>query len=132
MGESLFQELEIAEADLLDADSLGKAIEGATYVVHTASPFPVKNPKNADVLVKPAVEGTMAVCRACHAHKVKRLVVTSSVAAIMGQRPENLNKILTEEHWSDEEYQRTSSAYALSKTLAEKAAWNFLKELPED
>jgi len=73
----------------------------------------------------------MAVCRACHAHKVKRLVITSSVAAIMGQRPENLTNIFTEEHWSDEEYQRTSSAYALSKTLAEKAAWNFLKELPD-
>ena len=83
------------------------------------------------MLVKPAVEGTMAVCRACHAHKVKRLVITSSVAAIMGHRPENLIKILTEEHWSDEEYQRTSSAYSLSKTLAEKAAWNFLKELPD-
>ena len=41
MGEALFEQLEIVEADLLDADSLGKAIEGATYVVHTASPFPV-------------------------------------------------------------------------------------------
>ena len=74
----------------------------------------------------------MAVCRACHAHKVRRLVITSSIAAVMEQRPENRPLIWTEEHWSDPEYQLTTSHYFLSKTLAEQAAWNFLKELPEN
>jgi len=46
----------------MDADSFNRAFKGATYVVHTASPFPLKNPKNADELVIPAVEGTKAVC----------------------------------------------------------------------
>jgi nucleoside-diphosphate-sugar epimerase len=100
--------------------------------VHTASPLPFKNPKNADELVKPAVEGTMAVCRACHSYKVKRLVVTSSVAAVMEQRPENRPLTWTEEHWSDPEYQLTTSPYFLSKTLAEQAAWNYLKDLPDE
>ena len=104
---------------MLDAESLSHAIKGATYVVHTASPFPLKNPKNADELVKPAVEGTMAVCRACHANRVKRLVVTSSCAAVMDRKPEERLSVYTEENWSDVEYQRTTSAYSLSKTLAE-------------
>lgn len=117
---------------MLDAESLSHAIKGATYVVHTASPFPLKNPKNADELVKPAVEGTMAVCRACHANRVKRLVVTSSCAAVMDRKQEERLSVYTEEHWSDVEYQRTTSAYSLSKTLAEQAAWNFVNSLPEE
>ena len=55
---------------MLNAESLEKAIAGATFVVHTASPFPLKKPKHADDIIKPAVEGTLAVCRACHIHKV--------------------------------------------------------------
>ena len=131
VGEALFAQLEIVEADLLDAESLGRAIEGATFVVHTASPFPLKKPKDADVLVKPAVEGTIAVCKACHAHKVKRLVITSSCAAVMDRKPEERLAKYTEENWSDVEYQRVTSPYSLSKTLAEKAAWNFVGSLPE-
>jgi len=101
-------------------------------VVHTASPFPLKNPKNADELVRPAVEGTTAIVKACHAAKVKRLVVTSSVAAIMNVKDENRPTTFTEEHWSDVEHMRASQFYPLSKTLAEKAAWDFLASLPED
>jgi dihydroflavonol-4-reductase len=69
------------DADLLDAAALDKAIEGATYVVHTASPVIGSN--NEDELVKPAVEGTMAVLHSAHKHRVKRLVITSSMAAVM-------------------------------------------------
>lgn len=130
LGDALFSQLEIVEADLLKADSLTKAIEGCTYVVHSASPCVIKNPENADVLVKPAVEGTLAVVRACHANKVKRLVVTSSTSAVRNVRPENKPHVLTEEVWSDIEYMQ-NNYYFLSKTLAEKAAWNFLNELPE-
>ena len=74
----------------------------------------------------------MAVCRACHAHKIRRLVITSSIAAVMEQRLENRPLIWTEEHWSDPEYHLTTSHYFLTMTLAEQAAWNFLKELPEN
>jgi nucleoside-diphosphate-sugar epimerase len=65
---------------LLDAESLSRAIAGSTYVVHTASPY--FNPVNEEDVVKPAVEGTMAVLKACSASNVKRLVITSSCAAI--------------------------------------------------
>jgi nucleoside-diphosphate-sugar epimerase len=50
--------------------------------VHTASPFPIASPKNEDDVVKPALEGTTAVLKACHQNKIKRLVITSSIAAI--------------------------------------------------
>ena len=80
LGED-FQHLEIVEADLLDAASIENAIAGSTFVVHTASPFILKV-KNDDEIIKPAVEGTLAVMKACHKHGVKRLVITSSVAAI--------------------------------------------------
>lgn len=59
-----------------------KAIEGSTYIVHTASPFPIISPHNEDVLIKPAVEGTLAVMKAAKLNKVKRVVITSSVVAI--------------------------------------------------
>ena len=75
-----FDKLELVEADLLDASSLSKAIAGSTYVVHTASPFNFS--ANEDDLVKPAVEGTLAVLKACSASAVKRLVLTSSCVAI--------------------------------------------------
>jgi dihydroflavonol-4-reductase len=123
-----FSELQLAEADLLNAESLDKAIEGMEFVVHTASPFPLDNPKDENVLIHPAVEGTLAVMRAAHKHKVKRVVITSSVAAVMFKKPENVKDLYDEEDWSDVE---ACSPYEKSKTLAEKAAWEFLNGLPE-
>ena len=54
-----------------------------TYVVHTASPFPSYEPKDENIVIKPAVEGTLSVMRAAHKYKIKRVVLTSSIAAIM-------------------------------------------------
>jgi dihydroflavonol-4-reductase len=59
-----FENLELVEADLLDADSISRAVAGSTYVVHTASPV-VFNPKTDDDVIKPAVDGTLAVMKAC-------------------------------------------------------------------
>ena len=72
--------MELVEADLLDEASIINACEGSTYVIHTASPFSFRETEEA--LVKPAVNGTLAVMRACTQHKVKRVVITSSIAAI--------------------------------------------------
>ena len=62
---SKFADLELVNADLMDQKSLTKAIEGASYVVHTASPMPLMPPKTEEEVIRPAVEGTMAVLRAC-------------------------------------------------------------------
>lgn len=60
----LFESLELASVDLMDPESIDKAVAGCTYVVHTASPIPFKQPENENDLIKPAVEGTLAVLRA--------------------------------------------------------------------
>ena len=123
-----FARIELVEADLLKPESLDQAIAGCQYVVHTASPFPIEKPKDESVLVRPAVEGTLAVMRAAHKHGVRRVVVTSSVAAVMCQKPENSKEVYDESDWSDT---AVTGPYEKSKTLAEKAAWDFLHGLPE-
>lgn len=122
-----FEKLELVEADLLNEESIIKAAEGATYFVHTASPFimGVSN-DDEDSLIKPAVDGTLAACRASSKHGVKRLVVTSSVAAIYGHKP--TPEVYTEEHWPKPE---DCSPYSKSKTMAELAVWDYVKNLPE-
>ncbi len=110
----------LVEADLENKDSLFAAIKGADYVVHTASPFPIKAPKHENELINPAVNGTLAVMEAALANKVKRVVITSSIAAIMSSRPENTppNRVYTEKNWSDPIGDHID-AYSKSKTLAE-------------
>jgi nucleoside-diphosphate-sugar epimerase len=124
-----FLQLELAEADLLKPETLDAAIQGAHFVVHTASPFPLTTPKDENILIKPAVEGTLAVMRAAHKHKVKRVVITSSVASVYAQKPENRKAVYNESDWSDLE---ACVAYEKSKTLAEKAAWDYLEKLPQE
>jgi dihydroflavonol-4-reductase len=128
-GEDLFSQLELVEADLLNEESLIAACEGCTYIVHTASPFPLTPPKNEDELIKPAVEGTLAALKGAEKFGVKRVVITSSLAAVYAISP-SLKKTQYSEHdWSDP---KVAKAYDKSKTLAEKAAWDFVKALPDD
>jgi len=118
--------LQLVEADLLNADSWNNAVQGCTYVMHVASPFPSVEPDDPNELIKPAVDGTMNVIRACHeAGCVKRVVLTSSGAAIAGEGSEEPKD---ESHWTTME--DNVSTYLKSKTLAEMAAWDFVKEHP--
>ena len=124
-------QLEVVEADLLKADSWHEAVRGCSYVMHTASPVPIKLPSDEMELIAPAVDGTLAVLRACKdVGGVKRVVLTSSVAAVTGgveQRTKD--RIYTEDDWTDPS--KTSVAYTRSKTLAERAAWDFISELSD-
>jgi dihydroflavonol-4-reductase len=124
-----FNKLELVEADLLKPETIDEAIKGCDYVIHTASPFPLEAPKDENVLIRPAVEGTLAAVKAAHKYKVKRIVITSSVAAIMGQNEANRKEIYNENDWTDV---NAVGAYEKSKTLAEKAAWEYLHSLPEE
>ena len=125
----LFKQLEIVEADLLKPETIEKAVEGMDYVVHTASPFPSQEPKDEMQIVRPAVEGTLAVMRAAYKYKVKRVVLTSSIASIMVQKKEERKAIYDETDWSNTTY---CAAYEKSKTMAERAAWEFLQKLPAE
>ena len=118
--------LELVEANLLDEKSWINAVKNCTYVLQTASPFPADRPKNENELITPAVNGTLFVFRACVQEEslVKRVVLTSSVAAIAPEAFENGRKY-TEDDWPNT---NSLSPYPKSKTLAEKAAWDFCEE----
>lgn len=93
------------------------------YVCHVASPFPNDVPKNENEVIKPAVEGTKAVLDACLKHGVKKVIVTSSIAAIFTGRKDKNH--FTENDWSD---LATSPPYEKSKCLAEQYVWEFYKK----
>lgn len=119
-------ELELCEADLLNDDCWLSVIKDCTYVLHTASPFPNKTPRDENEIINPAVNGTLSVLKACiqPGSKVKKVVLTSSVAAVAGDNFKHLYTY-TENDWPDLENQQ---AYTKSKIMSEKAAWNFMKE----
>lgn len=127
-GEEIFNSIEFVNAELTDKDSIDKAIEGSTFVVHTASPVDLRNPRDEMEFITPAVNGVLFVMEAARKYKVKRVVITSSVAATSYRTPETQPERYDETHWSNHLINVT---YAKSKTLAEQAAWNFLKEIPE-
>lgn len=85
-------------------------------------------PKNEDELIKPAVEGTLAAMKGAEKYGIKRIVITSSIAAIFAQKQGFDRSNLDESIWSDVE---AAKPYPKSKTLAEKAAWDFVSKLPE-
>ena len=114
-----FQHLELVEADLLNEQSIIDGCEGSDYIVHTASPLVVTNqPKDENVLIKPAVDGTLAVMRAAHTHKAKKVIITSSIAAIAHGHSSD-KKHFTEDDWTNVEGHNNLPPYPKSKCLAE-------------
>ncbi len=101
-----------------------KAVAGCEYVLHVASPLPIKVPKNEDELIVPAREGTLRVLRASRAAGVKRVVMTSSFAAIGYGHPQQ-EAPFDESSWTDPNGSDVQP-YVKSKTLAERAAWDFI------
>jgi dihydroflavonol-4-reductase len=125
---SNFENLEFFIADLLSDDGWSEAVNGSKYVLHVASPFFLGEPENEDVFIKPAVEGTLRVLKACADSDVQKVVLTSSFAAV-GYGHSREKEVYTEEDWSSVDGE--ISPYAKSKTLAEKAAWEFVENLEE-
>jgi len=116
--------LSFAMADLTSDAGWAQAVAGCDYVLHVASPFPPGVPKHEDDLIVPAREGALRVLRAAREAAVRRVVLTSSFAAIgYGKMPPD-GRPFTEESWSDPVGK--VSAYVKSKTLAERAAWDFI------
>ena len=122
--------LRLIEADLLNADCWKEAVRRCSYVFHVASPITIANPKHPDIIIKPAVEGTTNVLKACsETGTVKRVVLTSStvsVIAMTGDPNKPKDYVYTEADWGND---ATSTTYVKSKVRAEKAAWKLVKEL---
>ncbi len=118
--------LAVLAADLRSDEGWADAVAGCEYVLHVASPFPAAQPKDPDELIVPAREGTLRVLRAALDAGVRRVVVTSSVAAVRGSA-DSAPGPLTEADWSDPDDLKLTP-YARSKTIAERAAWDLVRE----
>jgi dihydroflavonol-4-reductase len=122
--------IEFARVDLLSDEGWDDAMAGVDVLMHTASPFPDSEPKDPQELIRPAVEGTLRALRAAQGAGVARVVLTSSCAAIYKDASKPSMQQPTRDNWTDPDGPATT-AYEASKTLAERAAWDFVAEHPE-
>lgn len=116
--------LEFCELDLLQDQGWDAAVADCDFVMHVASPFFSKVPKDENELIQPAVEGTLRALRAADKAGIKRVVLTSSMVAMLGDVIGDSN--ITETSWTNTNA-KNATAYLKSKTLAEKSAWDFVK-----
>jgi dihydroflavonol-4-reductase len=115
--------LEFCELNLLSDAGWDAAMKDCEYVLHVASPFINSEPKDENEYIRPAVDGTMRALRAAKKAGVKRVVLTSSMVSMLGDSAQSMD--VTPETWTNVDAKNTS-AYSKSKTLAEKAAWDFI------
>ncbi len=118
------ERLTFEAADLTSDAGWPAAVSGCEYVLHIASPFPSTIPKDENELIIPARDGALRVLRAARDAGVKRVVMTSSFAAV-GYGHAEQNAIFTEKDWTDPT-QPDVVPYTKSKTLAERAAWELI------
>ena len=116
--------LSFVQADLESDTGWTEAFEGVSALIHTASPFPLSQPKDPATLIRPAVEGTERVLKAAAAAGVQRVVLTSSTVAVINEA--KLDSLQDEADWCDV-HLPTTTAYAKSKTLAERTAWELAR-----
>lgn len=120
--------LEFVALDLLRDDGWAAAMEGVRYLQHVASPFVIKIPRDKTELIRPAVEGTTRALKAAFGGKVERVVLTSSMAAIMYGHDKKRTAPFTADDWTNVESPDVN-AYVESKYRAEKAAWEIADSL---
>src|SRR4051812_3509826 len=116
--------LSFVEADLGADAGWANAVAGCSYVLHGASPTPSGSQTREEEWVKPAVDGVLRVLRAARDGNVKRVVLTSAFGAIgIGHKPQT--RPFNETDWTD--LSGSVAPYQKSKTLSERAAWNFIE-----
>ncbi|VDP12082.1 unnamed protein product [Onchocerca flexuosa] len=119
--EGAAERLELVEADLESDQGWSQATTDCTYVLHVASPFPIVTDES---VISTAVDGTLRVLRAVAKSSVKKVVLTSSCCAI-NEGHEDMTRTFDENDWSNIDSTNINN-YIKSKTLAEKAAWDFV------
>ncbi|MFN3608204.1 MAG: SDR family oxidoreductase [Hyphomonas sp.] len=118
--------IEIRAADLSADAGWAEAVAGVDYVQHVASPIPLTVPRDADELIIPARDGALRVLKAAKAAGVKRVVMTSSMAACAYGWGDQRPNPITEEHWSQDTGEPDMTPYIRSKLIAEQAAWDYV------
>jgi nucleoside-diphosphate-sugar epimerase len=124
------KQLEFVTADLERDEGWHDALSGAELVFHVASPIPERPTSDQRSLLGPAREGTLRVLRAAHEQGVRRVVLTSSISAVLSGHARDGSRCYSEKDWSL--IGSETPAYDLSKTLAERAAWDFVAALPAE
>jgi len=119
--------LTVLAADLTSDAGWAEAVDGSRYVLHVASPFPPVQPKDPDELIVPARDGALRVLGAALDHGVERVVMTSSIAAIRSDRESSEAAPYTEADWADGN-DTSRTPYVRSKAIAERAAWDRVRE----
>jgi dihydroflavonol-4-reductase len=122
-GAGAADRLSFVAADLESDAGWAEAMAGISAVIHTASPFPIAQPRDENDLIRPAVQGTERVLMAARAAGVTRIVLTSSVVAVLNEAKTGIQD---ESDWCDVALP-TTTAYGKSKTLAERRAWELAK-----
>lgn len=130
--EALFPKasMECAFLDLTRDDGWTDALEGCDVLIHTASPFPLAEPKDPQEIIRPAVDGTLRAMTAARAAGIGRVILTSSNAAIYKDPTKPKEAASDERNWTSPE-SPSVGAYEASKTLAERAAWDFVADNPD-
>ena len=122
-------QLSFATADLMDNKIWLDLMDGIDFVQHIASPFPRVLPKKEDDLIIPAKNGTLSILQAAAKKGVKRVVLTSSSGAIIYGKPkQERSGTYNETDWTDVQRKKDTTPYFRSKTIAEKAAWDFIEQ----
>ena len=128
----LSSDLEFIELDLDKDAGWSEAMAGVQVLMHTASPFPLVIPADENKLIRPAVDGTIRALKAAKEAGINRVILTSSNAAIFARDLPTGATHFDESMWSDINHRIGRAAYRRSKTLAELAAWDFVKnQAPE-
>ena len=116
--------LEFCQLDLLDDNGWEEAMQDCDFVLHVASPYITYQPKDENELIKPAVEGTERVLKFAKQSAIKRVVLTSSIVAMLGDANTSID--INTNSWTNINAKNVS-AYVKSKTMAEKFAWDFVE-----
>jgi len=119
------RDIEFVEADLGSDAGWTEAAKGCEFVQHVASPFPAVHPKDENELIRPARDGALRVLKAAKAAGVKRVVMTSSMAAIAYGHGDKRADVSDETMWSNPDGP-DNTPYTKSKTIAERAAWDYV------
>ena len=117
--------LEFCELNLLNDKGWDDAAKGCDFVMHVASPFINIEPKDENEYIRPAVDGTMRALKAAKSAGIKRVVLTSSMVSMLGNADKSID--IDSGTWTNIKGKNVS-AYSKSKTLAEQAAWDFIKD----
>jgi len=128
VGREAASRLELVEADLLDDRGWAEAMRDVTAVMHVAAAIRADEPKDPDLVIRPALEGTERVLKFAHAAGIKRVVLTSSIATVgYGHGHTTGRRVYDETHFTNLDGMKFTWAYCIGKTKAERMAWEFAK-----